>query len=256
VLARQEGVIGLRELLAAWTPPEQAELESADECAAEEALDAARLAIAGARWIARVEASGTLFDLVLAPERPAALPDSVVDVRVHLIMLPESAAKPIDVAAGVTFPGLTLAAITSFMGFVVRVQVGETSMEARFVVNADLRGAPADRRESILRSLLRDRRQVLRFLMLLLADDEQVLSGEIGSSTNDGTGTNGRAATEPTDALLETLLRTLHRHPDRLDEVARLLTDLESTETEAEPLVPPGLREILAPILAARGERP
>jgi hypothetical protein len=95
---------------------------------------------------------------------------------------------------------------------------------------------------------------VMRFLMLLLADDEQVLSGEVGIDAQPGAGGGGRVNGESTEALLETLLRTLHRHPDRLDEVGRLLKDLESTETTAEPLVPPGLREIFTPILAARRE--
>jgi hypothetical protein len=76
----------------------------------------------------------------------------------------------------------------------------------------------------------------------------------MGGPLDGGSHGNGGAA-EPTEALLETLLRTLHRHPDRLDEVDRLLKDLEATETEAEPLVPPGLREVFLPILAARGAR-
>jgi hypothetical protein len=252
VLARRDGVIGLRDLLVPWTAPSEPATLSDDECAAEDLLDAVRLAVAGARWIARVEPVGTLFDLALQPEQPTSLPDGVIELRVHPIMLPESAAKPVDAAAGAVFTGLTLAAVTSFLGFVARVRVGEVELEARFVVNADLRGAPADRREAILRSLLRDRRQVLRFLMLLLADDDQVLSGEVGASVL-GAGASATGSAEGTEALLETLLRTLHRHPERLDEVSRVLEDLERTETETEPLVPAGLRAVFDPILAARG---
>ena len=41
----------------------------------------------------------------------------------------------------------------------------------RFVVNADLRGAPADRRERVLIDLLRSRADGLRYLLFLLSGD-------------------------------------------------------------------------------------
>jgi hypothetical protein len=253
LLAQRDGVVGLRDLLIPYEPAETAMVEDPDAVAAEHALDAARAAIAGVGWTATVTTVNSAHDLVLAPSRDVALPPEVLAVHIHPIMLPESAAKPADSSLRIVFPGLTTTALTSFFAIEVTVKVNGTTATCRFVVNADLIGAPADRREALLRSLLRDRRQVIRFLLLLLADDDQIVHGEVGGGAAMGTSRGSAADSDGAEALLETLLRTLHRHPDRLDEVERLLRDLEATETPDEPLVPPGLRSVLTPILAARG---
>jgi hypothetical protein len=253
VLAPRDGVVTLRSLLLPFEAPEAPEAEDEDTCTAEERLDEARLAIATAGWTAQATAVVDGHDLVLSPDRPVTLPSVVETIRVRPVMLPETSARVADDTLRFTFPTLTTTALTSFFAFEVTVKVNETRASCRFVVNADLRGAPSDRRESLLRSLLRDRRQVIRFLLLLLADDEQVIHGEVGGSAFGGGAPGGAFGTDGTEALLETLLRTLHRAPERLEEVARLLRDLEATETPEDPLVPPGLREVLDPILAARG---
>jgi hypothetical protein len=252
LLAQRDGVVTLRSLLLPFETSDTPVADDEDASAAEAALDAGRLAIATAGWIAQSTTVDDGHDLVLAPARSVVLPAEVTSVRAHPIMLPEAAAKAGDDALHFTFPGLTTTALTSFFAFEVTAKVGERSANCRFVVNADLRGAPADRRESLLRSLLRDRRQVIRFLLLLLADDDQIIQGDVGGGAVGAGAGGGSAGADGTEALLETLLRTLHRSPERLDEVARLLRDLEATETPEDPLVPPGFREVFEPILAAR----
>lgn len=253
LLSLRDGVVTLRSLLLAFEPLEEPVVEDADACAAEEELDNARLAIAAAGWYAQVTALPQGHDLVLAPERPVQLPRTVESVRVRPVMLPDSSAREGDDLLRFTFASLTTTALTSFFAFEVTAKVNETRATCRFVVNADLRGAPADRREALLRSLLRDRRQVIRFLLLLLADDHQVIHGDVDIGAPASGGGDRAAGRDGTEALLETLLRTLCRAPERLNEVARLLRDLEATETPDDPLVPPGFREIFEPILAARG---
>ena len=55
--------------------------------------------------------------------------------------------------------------------------------------------------------------------------------------------------------LLEALLRTLARDPERLDQVQRLIEDLRA-DTQADTLLPPELVEIWEPIWAtAEGMR-
>ena len=53
------------------------------------------------------------------------------------------------------------------------------------------------------------------------------------------------------EALLEPLLRALDREPTRLDDVARILSDLRSTE-DGRAKLPASMDEIWAPIWAAR----
>jgi len=51
----------------------------------------------------------------------------------------------------------------------------EAVREALFVLNIPLTGAPADREERLLRSLIGDRGRLMRFLTLLLSDDGAIL---------------------------------------------------------------------------------
>lgn len=253
LLAERDGVVTLRSLLLPFDPSEKPVAEDEAVCAVEDQLDEARLVLATAGWVAQVTTVTEGHDVVLAPERSVSLPSAVERVRAYPVMLPDSSARSPDDALRFTYSGLTTAALTSFFVFEVTVRIEDLRASCRFVINADLRGAPADRRESLLRSLLRDRRQVVRFLLLLLADDEQVIHGEVGGAPPGRGGAGGTTGSDGTEALLETLLRTLHRAPERLDDVARLLRDLETTETPEDPLVPPGFREVFDPIIAARG---
>ena len=52
-------------------------------------------------------------------------------------------------------------------------------------------------------------------------------------------------------ALLEALLRSLSRNPERIDQAARLIADLRSTP-EGEDLLPNDLNKIWKPVWAAR----
>ena len=74
LFSRRDGIIGLRDLLVPFVPAELPVIESADDCAAEAALEAARLEIAGAGWIARVTPGSDGFDLVVSPARMPSLP--------------------------------------------------------------------------------------------------------------------------------------------------------------------------------------
>jgi hypothetical protein len=122
----------------------------------------------------------------------------------------------------------------------------------RFVVNAVLVGAPANRREVLMRSMLKDRRQIIRFLLMLLGDIEG------GPAESDGAGSpsvwRGTSAfsSEHDQALLEPLLRALDRDPSRLDQVERILRDLGLGSGDEALLE--GFEELFAPIWEARGK--
>lgn len=251
LLAERDGAVTFRSLLLPFDPLESPVVESEAECLAQETLDAARTTLAAAGWIATVTTTADGHDLRLTTASPIQLTSDIRFVRAHPIMLPDSLARDASQSLDFLFPALTTIALTSFFAFHVVVQVNQVQASCHFVVNAELRGAPLERREELLRSLLRDRSQVMRFLMLLLADDEQVVHGEVSlGATGEGAGRASRS--DSAQALLETLLRTLHRAPERLEEVERLLRDLENGGNAEAGLLPPGLREIFEPIFAAR----
>jgi hypothetical protein len=145
---------------------------------------------------------------------------------------------------------ISTAGLTAFFAFNVTRRIGSRSRSCRFVLNVPLVGAPADRHEVLLRSMLRDRGQLMRFLLLLLGDtdgDPAAWRQAFGLGSAAAAGLQAAEA----HALLEPLLRALDRDPSKLDHVERLLRDLGS-EVSAEKTLPDGLAEIFAPIWEAR----
>jgi hypothetical protein len=148
------------------------------------------------------------------------------------------------------FPEISEEALTSFLVVVLTAREEQVEATREFLINLPLEGGPPDRRAGIVRAILRDRRSVMRFLMMLLSDVEALLLGDLDPTT--GEHGNGNGAGQPTHArvLLEPLLRALHREPARLDRIDRLITEL-SAPADAERL-PEGWDEIWQPIWAER----
>jgi hypothetical protein len=142
--------------------------------------------------------------------------------------------------------------LTSFYAFQVTRRIGNRSATCRFVLNVPLNGAPSNRQEVLLRSMLRDRAQVIRFLLLLLGDTDADGGAWQPIAVAGGTAPVGLQMSEA-EALLEPLLRTLERDPARLDHVDRLLRDLGADNGESGP-IPDGLPELFASIWQARAK--
>jgi hypothetical protein len=118
-------------------------------------------------------------------------------------------------------------------------------------------GMPTGRRERVLKSILRDGSQVLRLLLLLLEDPEEpgfaeVLTGRAAD------GSSGAWLGSSERQLFESLLRTLSRNPERLDDVIGLVRELRGSPETAN-LLPPGFDAVWEPIQQVRermsGER-
>ncbi len=115
------------------------------------------------------------------------------------------------------------------------------------MLNLPLAGVPADREGRILLSLLRNRDRLLRYLLLLLADETKRRHGWPSSSIpdpgSDGASRDGGFGLP----LLEPLLRALDRHPARIDQIAQVIADLQQTP-EGRELVSDEFLSIWQPI--------
>ena len=232
----------------------------------EEEVRGARLVEEGRSWAARymqsfdVELHGECFDLVVvgAEERPAR--PAGVKVRCWPTTLSADRAVDVTDVAGPLgrFEGVSFEALTTFLAVEVSTSVGRAP-SARFVLNLPLNGAPADRRDRILRSLIKDKSRFARYVWMLLSDESdgpQGLSSVVPIGTDHEAGRRRDLDLMP--SLFELLLRTLHRHPQRLDDIAGLLKSVRTSADDGEPLFPPGFEEVWEPIWAirerARGE--
>lgn len=143
---------------------------------------------------------------------------------------------------------LSLEALTSFIAFEIRAVEDDVSVCKRFVLNIPLESLPPGRRESIVRRLLKNPDAVLRYLLVLLATEED-LSDIVSKLTKRDGAIN--AAHHAQMTLFEPLVRALARDPTRLDKIQRLVEDLV-LESGDGALLPEGFLDIWQPIWQAR----
>ncbi|MBI3969915.1 MAG: phospholipase D family protein [Chloroflexi bacterium] len=264
LLAQPQGRTSFADLLQTYNPPDTPVVADAVQQRLERLVDSARRLLGQTTLAADVSSAGEgerqEYTLTLSSEAPVALPASV-QLRCWPVTLREEAAclvGPINQPAATVmarFGPLSFEALTSFFAFSVTAAEGEREVATRFVLNVPLRGAPQDRRERMLRSLLRNRQQVLRFLLFLLAEGSGDMAGALLAAPAMGHGTayGADGAFGSQFPLLELLLRALDRQPLKLDQVARLIEDLSSTE-EGRQLLPDGWERVWQPIWTARGK--
>lgn len=200
-------------LLLEYEPSDPVE-EERDETGALALIEAVRATLSAASFGAVVESTEDSFRVGLTADRALDIPANTT-VTCWPIRLHEGSG-----AVGITEGPGEIArwvvdedSLTSFFAFHVTAKVGETIKEDRFAINAPLEGAPADRHQRILRSILRDRNRLLRFLLFLLVDgDPEAILGlttqQIGP---DADRTDGAVGMEL--PLFESMVRALSRDP-------------------------------------------
>lgn len=161
---------------------------------------------------------------------------------------------------GVVFSRLPFESLTSFFAFelsrMVERETGNQRVSRLFLLNLPLVGEPADRRERLLLSLLQNPRQVMRYLLLLLAGDGwdarkalELIEG--GSEAEDRSPrTSGTTDELP---LLEAMVSALASQPVKLDQIDRLLEELKKTP-EGTAIIPEGLLDLWQTIWRVRKE--
>ena len=240
----------LASLLRKYEPP--AEAVEVDEVLTrlERQLQQLRAAIAGAQPVADVtpEEDGN-YRLTLR------LPSLSLAAGAEALVRPITVTQAQRITGTASWHSLPTELLTAFFAFEITLRAEGRTASTVFVTRADLRGAPDDRRESLLRALLRDRGQVLRFLLLLLADSARSADSALAAlSAFHGGGRRGTAGARSELPLLETMLKALDRDPDTLLEVERLIADL-SAKPDGADLLPDGLLDIWEPIRHALAER-
>ncbi len=264
----------LRSILQEYRPPDS--IEGPDDAKEKLERGAERLVrlLGAARLTATVCQTevdeGGRWNIVLSGELPEIPPTAEVRVwpatltaeaalQIHGLRSarhgpvgPTESADPTELADRIaTFNRLSFEALTAFFAFEVTLGDGKHEVRKRFVATAELVGAPENRKERLLRSLLKDRRRVLRLLLLILMDEGADVSAFVDAAGQDGSAADGSFGGWREAALLEALLQSLSSNPDRIDEAARLIADLEKTE-EGKELLPDGLNEIWEPVWQAR----
>lgn len=256
VLGQEGGPTALLDLLRPYAPPE--EPGEPPNGRLEKLVEDVRYGLAGSGlWLEAVESDeGETWDLrVVVPERTSLAIPNECAVRCRPVSLPEDRAVELDPASSpaAMLCGVSWQSLTTFVAFTVHAKGEEGDASVRFVLNLPLDGGPADRQERLIEQVLTDREAVLRFLLLLLADDVREIAAvqsAVGMVKLAGSDRLDLAIGMP---LFESLVRALDRDPARLDRVDRLVKELLKSET-GRSLLPEGFEELWASIWRARQE--
>jgi len=250
-LAEKPGQPSLRSLLEEYRPANEDPrgLTVAEELDRE--LDGVRRWIGGHRFRAEVKPTAEdSFEVVLTGAEPRGTRHyrEVVDMRCRPLTTKAEAQLAIAVdGLTVTFASLSFEALTSFFVITVTaIRAGE-ERHVQFVINAELIGAPDDRRQRILASLLKNREELLRFLLMLLSGMGE--SGQLAEGALDS-GKWAWAWSE-SSALFEPMVRALARDPAKIDEIGSIIDELAKTP-DGRSILPEGWKDVWEPIRTAR----
>jgi hypothetical protein len=249
------GQTRLGNLLEDYTPA-PVPVDPTDLERAQDALDQAARSVGALAYRAQVtEIDADTFEVRLqgtGGELPLAVPAGV-SIGVRPMTLGHAyAVTPARDSSGLSARFTTsFEALTAFFTVDLATGSGDTRLEKAFLVAAELVGAPQDRMERLLVSELRSRSDLVRLLLLLLGSLDPAWGDLV--DLIEGGGGHGweRDSLLGSEALLEPLLRSLARDPERLDEIERLVTELIRTP-EGQALLPDGWATLWAAVTAVR----
>jgi hypothetical protein len=206
------------------------------------------LAAAGPRLVVTSAGEKDLFDLNLEWERAPRWPDAKAQIRAWPITQPAERGQPFG--QSISFPRLSYGGLTPLIACSIIAKIGDVERNSIFVMNLPLHGAPEDRQDRVVRSLIENRDQLLRYILFLLAsgDEAAASSGDVRELLNSSEDASDRGSRNP--FILETMLRALHRGPAQLERVASLLDVLRRQPGSSE-LLSDDFQEIWGPIWEA-----
>lgn len=255
VLGDDETGATLRALLRRYTLPEKPVApREVGELDAEKLADAARCFLIRAGLELQVEGEYTLV-LRYTPVDSVSL--GKIDVYCWPISLAEQRAVPLLLtrATEIHFKDLSLEALTPFMAFRIEACApGGRRHSLRFALKLPLAGLPEDRESRLVSAIISDREKFLRYLWLILADDSFGLPVWL-QMTGSGTAEHAWQTSHDEMPLLESLVRTLSRSPQKIDRIAELVARLQST-TEGRAIFPAGFESLWEAIWHIRSKQP
>ena len=256
ILSPSEKGTSLGDLLQDFAPGEQAEVDS-EQKELEKKIDDVRLVMARKIFSAQIIENDEpeTFNIKLQLEEDDSLNiTSAIKMRCWPITLQEAAGVNLNRKSNIVaeFKRVSFEALTSFFSFELTAANEREKRVSRFVFNIPLVGAPSNRKERILHSILRGKDNFIRFLIFLLAEGGADARKLLFASQSHLLSKSG--ANKPHSAdfpLFESLVKALDRNPAKLDNIARVVEDFRKTP-EGSSLLPDGFDAIWGPIWSAR----
>lgn len=229
------GEDGLGEYLVSFDPDDNIALDT-ERREAEACIEKARLLLSEANLslICKSTQEKDLWSLTLVGDIPH-LP-GIASVVAWPITLAQDYGVTIapNVAPKVLLGEFSVPSLTGLIAFELKTQHPDVS--ARFVFNLPTEGIPEERISAIIQTVIRNQDGFLRYLLLLLCDE--MVDRDITLKSDSGfTKWLSRLSKGEEFPILEELIRAYCRHPDKLQEISRLVQDLLSGNKQ-NPVIP------------------
>lgn len=243
---------GLGRLLQEHPLPVSQSVES-DEEQLQRTVDELLRSIAAVRFTVTVKPASDGFRLNVSADALPTMTTGTATTILRPLSLPTGHHAAPGSQVSIDFGPVSLESITPFVVVEIVARQDKVVVQHACVVRAELVNEPKDRGDRLLASLLATRRDVLRYLMFLLADASGGTPGgwigDLQRALDQGaTGTGAEGVLEL--PLLEALVRTVSRDPSKLAGVRRLVDALERTD-EGRALLPDGFAEVWPVIWAS-----
>jgi hypothetical protein len=137
------------------------------------------------------------------------------------------------------------------MAFSVSAEVHGRSLSTGFVLNLPVIGMPEHRDQRVLQEIISDPARFIRYLLLILAEEDEILGPEFEPKDGGVTGAWRYLGGVP---LLEEMVRAFSRHPDKIARIQQLVDDLRSLPQGATVL-PQGFDELWKAFQDAQAKR-
>ncbi|MGJ9405476.1 hypothetical protein ACHABQ_04015 [Nesterenkonia aurantiaca] len=250
MLGNGAGAPGLEDLWEPYSPAEEETVAQA-EYQAERKIEQWHLQLARARPALAVHTTGeTTVEATLTLELPVG---EIGSTTVWPISLPHHA-KPLSPA--IQWSRLAALNVTPFLAVETTLGSGETRVTRRRVIIAELSGDVADRKHAAFREIIKDKSDVLKYLMLLL--NEASYADLLAEMDLVDASSAALAAGDPNRtledfALFEPLVRAIGRDPETLVRIGTLMDQLRAAP-DSEDLVPTGLNELWSTVWGVHRE--
>ena len=198
------------------------------------ALDEARRSIATLQFEGIVESSGSEWAVTYRSEE--SLP-TLADTTIHCWPLSSPGNRRV-VAGGNPFEERFETSLEALSGFLAFELAHCDGLKTDFVVPVALTGVPQERERMLLKALVGNAERFMRYLLALLDEDpgQLELLDAVERASAYGSGGGHGLANLP---VLEKLLRTMRRNPEKLEGLDPLVKDLA-----AEDALPAGFAEL------------
>ena len=227
------GENGLGPVLSDYFKPKEAPAAEDEEIRARKALEAARDLLAGAELKVFCEADGDAWRLSLESPRLIVL-SGISLFTAWPITVPADRTADMSELSGCRAVSLGRFATESVTGLIAFKFVSEIrSMPLRMVLNLPVVGLPESRDDAVFRLILNNREGFLRYILLLLGEyGGGFLGGRdiFGEKTGGDFQTDGFLGDIP---ILEELVRTFSRSPDKLKDIAAVVDRLTRDQTKS-----------------------